>query len=352
MKFLKNVWYVAAWAKELEDETLLPRTILNESILFYRMQDRSIAAISNRCPHRFAPLSLGTKCGNAIRCAYHGLEFDNTGACVNNPHGSGKIPATRIKTYPVVERHLAVWIWMGDPHKADEGLIPDYSFLAAAEPTARNTGYLHAKCNYQLLCDNIMDLSHVDFLHPTTLGGGALSGTRATVKECENHQVLINWEAKGKPAPPVFAAQLSDPLAPADVWASVLWSAPSTMRLDTGATAAGTPQHDGAVSSNLHVMTPESEQTTHYFFANTRSFRKDDAAFNQHIEKLIVDIFANEDKPMVESQQLQMGNAEFWSLKPLLLAGDAGAVRARRVLDLLIEKEQGADPVPIAQTVA
>ncbi|KTB79603.1 vanillate monooxygenase [Pseudomonas syringae pv. syringae PD2774] len=351
MKFLKNVWYVAAWAKELESDTLLTRTILNEPVLFYRLENGSVAAIGNRCPHRFAPLSLGTKCGNSIRCAYHGLEFDNTGACVHNPHGNGKIPATRVKTYPVVERHLAIWIWMGEPHLADEALIPDYSFLADAKLTARNTGYLHSKCNYQLLCDNIMDLSHVDFLHPTTLGGGALSGTRATVKECENHQVLINWEAKGKTAPPVFAAQLSEPQAPADVWASVLWSAPSMMRLDTGATAAGTPQQDGAVSSNLHMMTPESEQTSHYFFANTRSFREDDAAFNQYVEKLILDIFTNEDKPMVESQQLQMGNAEFWSLKPLLLAGDAGAVRARRVLDLLIKNEQETDPALLTKAL-
>lgn len=342
MAFLKNTWYMAAWANEVPEGELFNRTILGESVLLYRLQDGTIAAIGNRCPHRFAPLSMGKLCGNAVRCPYHGLEFDSTGACVHNPHGEGKIPAAaRVKAYPVVERHLAVWIWMGDAERADPDLIADYAFLADTRPTARNTGYLHSTCNYQLLCDNIMDLSHVDFLHPTTLGGGALSSVGAQVSELDRDRVRILWEARNEVAPPAFAAHMPDPSAPADVWSEVIWSAPSLMHLGAGVTAPGRPYSEGVSSSNLHIMTPESESTTHYFFANTRSFLQDDGEFNSFIDQILIGVFANEDKPMVEAQQQLMGSADFWSLKPLLLPGDAGAIRARRILDRLIAQEQG-----------
>lgn len=344
MIFLRNAWYMAAWADEVTHGELFSRVLLNESILFYRLEDGSVAAISNCCPHRFAPLSMGTQCGNAVRCAYHGLEFDYTGACTHNPHGDGKIPAAaRVKIYPAVERYLAIWVWMGNPALADPDLIPDYSFLSDAKPTARNTGYLHSTCNYQLLCDNIMDLSHVDFLHPATLGGGALSRVGGEVSELAGGRVSILWEAKNEVAPPAFGAHLPDPSAPADVWSSVVWSAPSLMHLSAGATTSGASYADGVSSSNLHIMTPESEFTTHYFFANTRSFLQDDAEFNQFIDKVLVGVFANEDKPMVEGQQQLMGTDEFWSLKPLLLPGDAGAIRARRALDRLIAQEQNSN---------
>lgn len=341
MAFLRNTWYMAAWSDEIPDGELFNRTILGESILLYRQEDSTIAAISNRCPHRFAPLSMGKLCGNAVQCPYHGLQFDSAGTCVHNPHGDGKIPAAaRVKAYPVEARHLAIWVWMGDAEQADPSLIPDYSFLADAKPTARNTGYLYSTCNYQLLCDNIMDLSHVDFLHPTTLGGGALSRVGAQVSELDQNRVRILWEAKNEIAPPAFAVHMPDPSAPADVWSEVIWSAPSLMHLSAGVTQPGAPHSEGVSSSNLHIMTPESDHTTHYFFANTRSFLQEDADFNSFIDKILVGVFAEEDKPMVEGQQELMGTAEFWSLKPLLLPGDAGAIRARRIMDRLIAQEQ------------
>lgn len=339
MAFLRNTWYVAAWQDEITAGTLFNRTILNEPIVFYRKQDGSIAAIGNRCPHRFAPLHLGKLEGDCVQCPYHGLRFDSSGQCVHNPHGDGMIPrAAQVKSYPVVERHLAVWIWMGDAAAANPDAIPDYGFLAAAKPTARNTGYLHTKANYQLLSDNIMDLSHVDFLHPTTLGGGALSRSRPQVSEMGN-RVRILWEAKNETAPPSFAAHLPDPHAPADLWTDVIWSAPSLMHLSTGVTPAGQSFDEGLRSSNLHMMTPETETSTHYFYANTRSFMQGDGEFNKILDRILTDVFALEDKPMVEGQQQLMGTDDLWSLKPILLPGDAGAVRARRMLERLIKEE-------------
>jgi vanillate O-demethylase monooxygenase subunit len=341
MAYLRNTWYVAAWGDEVAPAKLFNRTILGEPIVFFRKEDGTIAAIGDRCPHRFAPLHAGTLVGDCVRCPYHGLQFDSNGKCAHNPHGNGAIPdAAKVKAYPAVERHLAIWIWMGDPDAADAALIPDYSFLPAAKPTARNIGYLHTKCNYELMTDNIMDLSHVDFLHPTTLGGGALSSSKPDVSE-QGDRIQIVWIAKSGKAPPAFAVHLPDPAAAADVWTDVTWSAPGLMHLCAGVAPAGVPLEQGLSSSNLHLMTPETATTTHYFFANTRSFRQDDGEFNAMLDKILTGVFANEDLPMVESQQAAIGDGDFWSMKPVLLSADAGAIRVRRVLDRLIKAEAG-----------
>jgi len=183
-----------------------------------------------------------------------------------------------------------------------------------------------------------MDLSHVDFLHPTTLGGGALSSTRPQVSEL-GKKVRILWEARNAIAPPGFAVHLPDPQAPADVWTDVIWSAPALMHLSTGVTPAGKSFDEGVSTSNLHMMTPETDTTTHYFYANTRSFVQDDAEFNNMVDRMLIGVFAGEDKPMVEGQQQMMGTADLWSLKPILLQVDAGAVRVRRTLERLIKEE-------------
>ena len=143
-------------------------------------------------------------------------------------------------------------------------------------------------------------------------------------------------------APPAFAAHLPDPQAPADVWTDVVWSAPALMHLSTGVSPAGKSFDEGVSTSNLHMMTPETDTTTHYFYANTRSFLQDDAEFNKMVDRILVGVFAGEDKPMVEGQQQLMGTSDLWSLKPLLLPGDAGAVRVRRMLERLIKEESAS----------
>jgi vanillate O-demethylase monooxygenase subunit len=339
MGFLRNTWYIAAWAKEIVEQELFSRMILNEPVLLYRKQDGSIAAISDRCPHRFAPLHMGKLKDDCVQCPYHGLTFGSDGKCANNPHGDGSIPkAAHVKAYPVVERHLAIWIWMGDPSLADPATIPDYAFLAEAKPHSHNTGYIYSKCNFQLLSDNIMDLSHVDYLHPTTLGGGALTRAEAKITELPDRRVRILWESRNDVAPPVTAPDIPAG-ALVDSFTEVVWSAPALMHLSTGWTLPGKRYDEGLTTSNLHMMTPETETTSHYFFANTRSFRQDDAEFNHMLNVVMTGVFADEDKPMVEAQQTMMQTADLWALKPVLLPIDAGAVRTRRILQRLIEEE-------------
>jgi vanillate O-demethylase monooxygenase subunit len=221
---------------------------------------------------------------------------------------------------------------MGDAALADPALIPDYSFLEAAPATGRNTGYLPTAANYQLLSDNIMALSHVDFLHPTTLGGGSLTRAQAEVSEL-GERVCLRWNVQQDTVPPAFAQHLPNPSAPADQW-----TAPGLMELSTG---IGLPGHPIG-SRNLHLMTPETETTTHYFFANTRNFLVDNGDFNRQLDTAITHVFAFEDKPIVEAQQRTMGGTDLMALKPLLLTPDAGAMRVRRKLNALLKRQQAA----------
>jgi len=130
MEFLRNAWYVAAWSEELSERALLARTLLEEPVVLFRTRDGTPAALFDRCPHRFAPLSRGKLRDDSIQCGYHGLCFDRTGACSHNPYNPGHAPPrARVRGYPLLERQGIVWIWMGDPDRVDTSLAPDFRIL-------------------------------------------------------------------------------------------------------------------------------------------------------------------------------------------------------------------------------
>lgn len=163
MTYLRNAWYAAAWDNEIADKPL-GRTLLNQPIVFYRDEAGKPVALSDRCPHRYAPLSKGKIVDGTIQCPYHGLRFGSTGACVHNPHGS--IPkAARVSAFPLLEKYGLLWIWMGDPEAADPAVLPDFSIIADHDNYAIVPGYLHVGANYQLITDNLLDLSHAQYVH-------------------------------------------------------------------------------------------------------------------------------------------------------------------------------------------
>lgn len=346
MTYLHHAWYVAAFADELAPGQLLARTLLDEPLVFFRQPDGRVAALQDRCPHRFAPLSAGTLCdgGAALQCPYHGLRFDGTGSCVHNPHGTGAIPkAARVAPWAVTERDGLLWLWGGDAAEADESLIPDLSAVARAPEHATIRGYLPTACDYRLLADNILDLTHADFLHAGSLGSGAITRAQAQVTDLGERGVRITWLSSGEQAPPAFDQHLREQGRPADQWTEVTWTAPCVMQLHVGATLQGESRERGVDTCNLHLATPETDCRTHYWYWSTRNFAIA-AEANAAIRQVIEFAFSQQDKPMLEAQQQRIADADFWSLKPVLLVGDAGALRARRKLDALIAAEAAALP--------
>lgn len=335
-EWLFNAWYQVAWSSELENLPLLVRTVLDIPLLIFRDEEGHVRALHDACPHRFAPLSRGRLCGGLVTCGYHGLVFDGNGRCVSNPHG-GISKALKVRSFPVAEHHRGVWIWMGEG-EPDGASVPDLGVVDGIPMTALVEGRLPTRANYQLISDNIMDLSHADYLHPDTLGG-MMSTARCAVWE-ENGVVISEWIARDCAAPPALAGKLERG-GRVDFLVSVRWHAPAVIILQTGMVPAGSGLDLVPTATTVHSMTPETATATHYFFLVVRDGDVNDEAANEAMREQAMSIFSNEDKPMLEAQQERMGTDDLWSLKPALLSIDKGAVLARRKLEQLIAREQG-----------
>lgn len=336
--FLRRQWYAVAWADEVAPGEPLARTLLGEPVLIWRFTDGGIAALADICPHRWAPLNKGQVDDAGVRCGYHGLKFDRTGQCIDNPHGP-VLHGMRVRSYPMVERHAMLWIWLAREDAGDPAAIPDLSFVDRSPPTALSKGYMYTAAGHKLLEDNILDLSHADYLHPDTLGGGTITRTRASVEE-RGDRVFVQWLSLNEQAIPIFRPLLDDPDAPADMWTEVLWHPNGVMTLHTGATAAGGSPGQGIYTWNAHIMTPETERTTHYFYVNTRNYAVDDAEYNASLAVGLRHAFETEDKPMIEAQQRLLGDRELFDLNPRLMQIDSGSTRARRTYDRLLTAER------------
>jgi len=342
VSFLKRQWYAAAWADELVAGKPLSRTYLGEPVLIWRSGDGSLHGLADQCPHRFAPLSRGQVDGTGVRCGYHGLKFDGAGYCIDNPHGP-ILSSLRVRSYPVVERHQLLWIWMGPrdesaPGAGDLSTIPDMGFIDQAKTTAISHGYMYTKAGHKLLEDNILDLSHADYLHPDTLGGGSITRSKARLEE-QGNTLLVQWLAYHEIAIPVFRPLLPTPDTITDMWTEVLWHPCGVMTLHMGATAAGRSREEGIDTWNAHIMTPETEHSTHYFYVNSRNFKVDDAGYNAALAAGLRHAFEHEDKPMIEAQQARLGDRELFDLQPRLLGIDAGSSRARHIYARLLAAE-------------
>ncbi|HSV82648.1 MAG TPA: aromatic ring-hydroxylating dioxygenase subunit alpha [Ramlibacter sp.] len=339
MNFLKNAWYVAAWSEEIKAGEMFHRTLLNEAVLFYRRADGKPVAMLDRCPHRFIPLHMGKLQGDVVECCYHGLRFDCEGRCVHNPHGTGKIPAAaKVRTFPAVDRHQMLWIWMG-AEPADESLIPDYSVLDTGGPYETTKGYFTMECDYELLGENLLDLSHVPFLHDGLLGSPEMARGLPVVREVAGGLQVDRWMPNIQ-VPQVFDLLFRRDGKPVDMWNNMRWNPPAAFMLDTGVHAPGESREQGAWYYGVHILTPENQHSTHYHFASARLPSPALAPeFDQQLAKLRRIAFFDQDKPILEAQQRAIGEADFWSLKPALFEVDAGPARMRRMLEAMVARE-------------
>jgi phenylpropionate dioxygenase-like ring-hydroxylating dioxygenase large terminal subunit len=347
MTFLRNAWYCAAWSREIT-RTPLARTLLNDKVVMYRKEDGGLIALENVCAHRYAPMERGKLHGDVLACPYHGMRYAEGGACVHNPHGD-TIPRTlRVKGYPLVERHAAAWIWMGDPAHADESKIPDFG--VHTDPLyAMVGGVIAIQGNYQLVADNLLDLSHTQFLHPLlTLEEDPAVRTEYDILQEGGTITTVFNQLNTKP---FGFVQFAWPDAPArvDSFSGVRWQAPANMLLKIHFAS----RDPGPVREiriwGAELITPESATTCHYFWSASRNFRLDDAEFGEALRRTIGDVFTNEDAPMIANVQKNMGDeTDLLALKPVILPTDAAAARARRVLRALIRDENLTAQEPTA----
>lgn len=340
MKFIRNGWYVAGWSEELVRTRPLARTLLDQPVVLFRDQQGRASALLDQCPHRLAPLSKGKLLATGLQCPYHGLQFDGQGKCTHNPFGPQPPPRARVQAFRIEERNGIAWIWTGDADHADTTLIPDFSIIddTATWNTAR--GYLLSPANYQLGIDNLMDLSHPEFLHDSSLGSPALRSAQYQVAEESSRIIHSNrWFDEG-PIPPVMERMFSSGGRPVSHWANMRWEAPSSLWLHTGICWPGQPRSGGMNAYTAHLLTPETSRSTHYFFAIVRSAEEvRRLGDGQAVRDMVGKIFETEDSPMLADIQQRMGDADLWDFKLASLPGDAGSVRVRQAIRKLLDAE-------------
>ena len=305
--FLRNAWYVAAWGSEVTDVPLA-RTLLDEPVVLFRIDDGTPVALEDRCCHRQLPLSMGKVVGDGIRCGYHGLQFDAGGRCRHVPGQSAVPPGAAVRTYPLVERWGWVWIWMGDSADADESAIPDWWFMDHPEwkVVPGNEGRpIHTRSNYELISDNLLDLSHVGYVHPDTIGSDAV--VRFPVRTERKADRVVMTRLMPNVVPPPFHRVAGEFEGNVDRWMIVEAALPALIDVNVGSAEVGSgvlegDRLQGIAYHALNAPTPETATSTHFFYAHARFFKTDSAAMDEVYRRDFYRIFM-EDVAIVEAQQ-------------------------------------------------
>jgi len=332
--FLRNTWYVAALESELGAEPLA-RTICGEALVLFRTASGHPVAMRDRCAHRGAPLSRGRVVGETIQCGYHGLRYDVSGRCVHVPGQAAVPPQARVATLPLVAKWAWLWLWLGDA-APDESLIPDFSYLAKPGWDALGER-LAVRCDYRLMIDNLLDLSHLSFLHERTIGNAAVaeSATVKTERLGPDGLRVSRWMFDVAPPPTyVKAGGLTGNI---DRWQIIDFTPPGYVSIDLGGMAVGAGaregKRDGALlRRSLNALTPETEKTSHYFWADAQAFAPKDRALTELLFHQVHATFL-EDIAMVEAQQARRDQDP--GFQPVDINADAGGLEARRILERL-----------------
>jgi vanillate O-demethylase monooxygenase subunit len=349
-RYLRNIWYMGLWSTDLGAEAFVDRVILNEPIVFLRDDDGRPHALRDICAHRFAPLHLGKRCaGGTIRCLYHGLEYDADGKCTRNPFGDHRIPhGADVRSYPVFEKHGIVWIWMGT-QTPDPTLVPDYSVIDRAGPgELTKFDYLHFTTNYELIVDNLLDLSHTAFLHEGLLGNP--EQTRAELRVVNDERsVTVDRVVDDVPVFELFDLQFRQDGRNVDAWDSQKWMAPGCVRGEIGVKAPGDPRERGTGLHVIHLLTPETDLTTHYSFSAVRHGVANGMAATAEIATKIGElrrrVFIEQDAMMINAQQAMIERYPQFTRQPALMSIDSGPSRFKRVLRTMLDADPESGPI-------
>jgi vanillate O-demethylase monooxygenase subunit len=336
---VRNGWYVAAFANELTDAPLA-RTILGMPIALYRKADGAAVAVGGRCPHRNFPLGKSCVRGDEIVCGYHGIAFGPDGQCTEVP-AQGFVPRSyRIPVYPFVEHGIWLWIWPGDPERADPALLPDLAEIGftGSDTHAEPLFFHEVHCRYQLLNDNLLDLTHLAFLHGSSIG----IRENATVPEKVTQEARVlrsRRDIRGAPATPAIAQKYSHVGLVDQVIGMDFYLPGFHAGIGDHFYSHDDPERMGQAIRRgrvFHAVTPSTRNTSYYFFGMAElDGRLDVEAARQGLAPVIdEDIFASEEiEKMIE---LVGGNPS-----ELMIRSDQNAVTGRRMLQAMMDAEAG-----------
>ncbi len=338
--YLRNVWYIAATASEVTRDLRRVR-VLGEDIVVYRTEKGDPVALEDACPHRKLPLSKGRLKGDAIECGYHGLTFDCHGACQRVP-GQERIPSSiKVRAYPVVDRFGHVWIWMGEAELADPGKLFPVEHYGDPKWGISGGDPIDIACNYLLVTDNLLDPTHVAWVHPTSFGSAATEDTPLKVDVDGTGVTVWRWMMDCEVAP------LYKPLVPfkgrCDRLQHYEVRYPShaiiiALIVPAGKGGKGKPvPEDAFIMNSYNFMTPVDEDHTRYYYFQVRNVKPNSKEISALMAKGVRGAFL-EDKDVLEACHIGLKSAR---ARTVDLAIDAGPLRFRRMLDKQMAAEQG-----------
>jgi len=336
--FLRNAWYVAAWSHEITTD-LRQVVVLEDKICMFRTDDGRVVALEDACPHRKLPLSMGRRFDDHVECGYHGLTFDCSGQCVKVP-GSKRIPPqAKVHAYPIEERYQLIWIWMGDPDKADPATIYPIDNYGKPGWGVNRGPMIEIDANYLHLTDNLLDPSHVAWVHQGSFGQAATEDTPLKTDAMDDGIKVWRWMMDVEPAP--FYAKLVEFEGNCDRLQHYEVSYPCLALAKAVFSPAGhggpdKPLHDKTfIMDSYNFFTPETRGKTRYYWFQLRNVRVDDDALSAEMTKGIRDVF-EEDRIILNEIQKGIDNAR---VPPINLPIDGGAVRFRTELKRMIDAE-------------
>ena len=327
--FLRNAWYVAAWDREVGSKPLA-RTFLGEPVVLYRTGRGEPVGLEDRCCHRQLPLSMGKVEERGLRCGYHGLLFSQDGKCIEIPGQESIPPQARVRSYPLIEKYNWVWIWMGEPAKADPALIPDWWWADHAEWAFTKPDMIPVKCNYQLIADNVLDVTHLAYVHASSIGAPSITEFPGTVEREERLVRFTRW-IRDRPPPPMYREAGAFP-GNVDRW-QIVEHVPPCFTVNFAGCKDASRRIDLMA---LSAPTPETEKTTHYFFGFVRNYSINDENAERMFSDGMVRVF-NEDIPILEAQQRAL-DANPGATR-VDIRNDAAPLAARRMLQSMIERQ-------------
>ncbi|MCW2394994.1 MULTISPECIES: aromatic ring-hydroxylating dioxygenase subunit alpha [unclassified Sphingobium] len=345
MAYVRNAWYVAGWSHELEAEKPFASSILGERIVLWRTASGALHALEDRCVHRLAPLSLGRCEGERLRCMYHGLLFDADGQVVEIPGQAQIPPQARVRRYAVVDRHSWLWVWMGDVDAADERLIPPAVGLDHPDYIL-GQGHLDYAAEARLINDNLLDFSHLTFVHAESFGSGPqFAATPARITPLERGIRYERWTENA-----IGSASRRSP-EPMDSFMSYDFLIPGVLLMTGGVFPLGTakgcdygqPDLSRAVSGvtfTSQAVTPMRDKSARYFFSWGPHRSHGDEALRDVLMRMADQAFA-EDKVMIEAQQRVIDDTEEVQVMPTV--HDRGVTLFNRLVEKLARQESGSE---------
>ena len=337
--FLRNAWYVAAWDHEVTRE---PRQImvLGEKIVVYRTEAGAPVALFDACPHRKLPLSKGRLKGDLIECGYHGLTFDCAGTCVRVPGQDRIPPSADIHAYPVESRYGLVWIWMGDPALADTDRIFEVAHYDDPAWGINRGDAMPFACNYLYITDNLLDPSHVAWVHQSSFGNAACEEEPLTVTGADDGVTVSRWMYDVEVAP--FYKRLVPFEGNCDReqhyevrFPSLAYIKAVFVPAGMGGDASNLPEGRYFQMDSYNFMTPVDEKTTRYYWFQMRNVLPDDAEVSAYMSRSVEAAF-NEDREVLLEVQKGM---DARTTRCIDIAIDAGPLLFRRRLQKLIDAE-------------